>query len=535
MLRRFAALLGVLGLLAAACAPAAPPSAASPVATPVPAPTAAPARPGSGTFVWVSLFEPSRLNPIAAPDVVTKRLMDLIFDGLVTVNEKMELVPELAEKIDVSPDGLTYTFTLKPNARWHDGQPVTSADAKFTFDTIRDPNTKGTISKQDYAAVASIDTPDPRTVVFTLKSVDASFLSKLAIGIAPKHLLEGQDLATTPFNRQPVGSGPFTVREWASGQQLVLEANPDYVGTKPAIQRFVYKLVKDSSSVTLALINGEADAGGPVPPADLPQVRNRRELQLVETVDANTYIGFQVERKPFDDRRVRQALTYALDKDAIVARILEGQAIRATSDILPNSWAYNPDVNRFPRDVAKAKSLLDAAGWTPGPDGIRVKDGQPLRFQVLTNAGDKTREEVLLFARQQWREVGVEMEPQFLELNTFINDRVLKANFDAIFLAASVSVDPDMSRRLHSRSITQGNNFLRYVNPQVDSLLEQGLATTDQSRRRAIYAQIQQIVADDVPMIPIYYPRPQYAFRATVKGVSVTPASPFWAAEKWQP
>ena len=185
-------------------------------------------------------------------------------------------------------------------------------------------------------------------------------------------------------------------------------------------------------------------------------------------------------------------------------------------------------------DAAKAKALLDEAGWKVGASGMREKDGKPLKFVMLTNAGDKLREEIALFARQQWRELGADVDVQFLELNTFINDRVLKSNFDCIFLSSSVNVDPDfLSRRWSSAALTTGNNFLRWSDPRVDKLLEQGMAVTAQAERKPIYDEIQRIIAEESPTVPIYYPKVQWAIKRDLKGIAPSPVSIFWNAETW--
>ncbi|MFN8522800.1 MAG: ABC transporter substrate-binding protein [Chloroflexota bacterium] len=550
-----------LAAVAAACTPSSPPGPApsptQPAAAPAAAPTTAPAlaptvvaakpaqppadaKPSQPlspakptTLVFISLSEPSRLNPIVAPDVQTKAILTAIFDGLVRVNDKMELQPELAASFDVAPDGKQYTFKLRPGAKWHDGKDVTSADVKFTFDTIRNADVKGTIAKTDYAAVEEIAAPDAATVVFKLKTPDASFLSKLAVGVAPRHLLEGQDLVNAEFNRKPVGSGPYRVEEWTAGQQIVLVANPTYFGTKPSIERIVYKLVKDSNVLVVQLTNGEADAGA-LPAGDVARLRREQKLSFAESVDANTYIGFQLENPLFQDPRVRQALSYAIDRKAIVDKLLEGNGLVSTSDVMPNSWAYNGGVNAYPLDAARAGALLDEAGWNRGADGVRQKGGQPLKFALLSNSGDKTREEVILLVRQAWKQIGVEMEPQFLELNTFINERVLKSNFEAIFLSTSVAVDPDMSRRYHSRSLTNGNNFLRYKNADVDALLDKGLLQTEQAERKATYFKIQEILANESAILPLYYPKVVYGTRAGLEGFKPAPQNPFWNVEEWR-
>lgn len=488
----------------------------------------------SGTVIWGSLWEPSALNPIVAPDVVTKWILENVFDGLVAINDKMEMTSELAETWSVSADGKVYTFKLRSGVQWHDGKPLSADDVKFTYDTIIDPNVPKTIAKTDYALVERVEAVDSQTVRFVLKSANASFLSKLAVGIAPKHLLAGQDLATAPFNRKPVGTGAFKVEEWTAGQNVTLVANSAYFRGAPKVQKLIWKIIPDSNVLSVQMMNGEVDGGQINNPKDLPQFAAKKNLTIYESIGANTYIGFNNEKAPFSDKRVRQALNYALDKKTIIERIVGGQGVWSTGEILAGTWAYNPSVNRYEYSLDKARALLDEAGWKAGASGIREKDGKPLKFVMLTNAGDKLREEIALFARQQWREVGVDVEIQFLELNTFINDRVLKSNFECIFLSSSVNVDPDfLSRRWSSAALTTGHNFLRWSNPRVDTLLQEGIAVTDQAARKKIYDEIQSIIAEESPTVPIYYPKVQWAVRGDLKGIAPSPLNIFWNAETW--
>jgi peptide/nickel transport system substrate-binding protein len=530
---RFFAALGALTILTSVvltgCTPAQPPAVA-----PTQPPTAALTKPSGGTLIYGSLWEPSALNPIVAPDVVTKWILETIFDGVIAINEKMEIIPELATSWDISPDGKVYTFKLRSDVKWHDGKELTAQDVKFTYDTIIDPNQPKTIAKSDYALVDKIEAVDPQTVRFVLKSANASFLSKLAVGIAPKHLLQGQEIATAAFNRKPVGTGPFKVEEWAAGQKVVLAANPNYFRGRPKLDRLIWQITPDSNVLTLQMLNGEVDCGQIINPKDLPKFKEKSNLRVYESIGANTYVGFNNEKEPFNDKRVRQALNYGLDKKAIIEKIVEGQGIQSTGEILANTWAYNPNVNKYDYDLAKAKALLDDAGWKVGASGIREKSGKPFKFVLLSNTGDKLREEIALFMRQQWKELGVDVEPQFLELNTFINERVLKSNFEAIFLSSSVNVDPDfLSRRWSSAALTTGHNFLRWSNPKVDELLAQGIAVTAQADRKKIYDEIQRIIADESPTVPIYYPKTLWAFKITIKGVVPSPSNIFWNAEEW--
>ena len=356
-----------------AAAPTQPPAATKP---PTVAPTQPPpTQPAGGTVIWGYLQEPSRLNPIVAPDVVTKWLIETIFDGLVAINDKMEIIPELATTWDISADGKVYTFKLRTDVKWHDGKPLTADDVKFTYDSIIDPKQPNTLAKSDYALVDKIEAVDPATVRFTLKSANSSFLSKLAVGIAPKALLEGQQLDTAAFNRKPVGTGPFMVQEWTAGQKVVLVANPNYFRGKPKIDRLIWQVIPDSNVLTVQLVNGDIDGALIIDPKDLSKFQNNAKYKVYESIGANTYIGFNNENPLFTDQRVRQALNYGLDKKAIIDQIVGGQGIWSTSEILAGTWAYNSNVNKY--ELRSGKSQISPrCGWLEGRSIRRPREGR---------------------------------------------------------------------------------------------------------------------------------------------------------------
>jgi peptide/nickel transport system substrate-binding protein len=513
-------LLVLAAALVAACSPGAP--SASPT----------PAKPR--TVIFGSTFEPKMLNGLA-PDAVSKFATDIVFDGLVRANKKLELAGKLASRWDIAPDGLTYTFVLKPNVRWHDGQPLTADDVKFTFETILNPPKGATlIARSDYVGIERIEAVDKQTVRFVLKAPDASFLSKLQVGVVPRHVLENADWSAIDFNRKPIGTGAFKADRWDSGQQIVFKANPDYFDGRPGIDELVWKVVPDSNVLLTQLQNGEVD-GALIGPQNVAVVKQNPKLKLYEALGADTYIGLQFDHPLFQDVRVRQALHYGLDKRAIIDKILQGQAVQATTLVMADSWAHNPGVNLYPYNPGKARQLLADAGWQPGADGILVKDGKPFKFSLLTNVEQPERKDITLFARQQWRELGIGVEPEYLDLNTFIFERVLKGNFDAILLAGTVNIDPDYLRRnLATDSIKLGFNFLHYSNPKVDELITQGLQVTNQAGRKKIYDQVQQLIVDDVAMISLYHPKVPYAFRADLQGIDPTDLNLFWNTHQWR-
>jgi peptide/nickel transport system substrate-binding protein len=461
-------------------------------------------------------------------------MIEMIFDGLVSADDKSVIRGELATDWNVSPDGKMWTFHLRHGVKWHDGQDFTADDVKFTYDTVIDPNSKPTVAKSDYADLQRVEVVDPYTVRFYLRRPDAAFLSHLVLGIAPKHLLEGQDLATTAFNYQPVGTGPFMFESWARGERVVLKANPNYFGTKPKLDQLVWKIVPDSNMLALQALSGEVDGAPIYNPADAAALKSSGKMALYDTLEGNTQISLQLKNPLFQDVRVRRALAHGIDVRSLIDKVMMGAAVPATSDILPNSWAYNPNVPTYPYDPARARALLAEAGWKPGTDGILTKDGQRFSFSLMTDAGQKTREQVMMAVRQNWADLGLEVQAGVQERNSFVTQRVLKGDFDAVLLQSSVQIDPDISRRFATSSIQNGQNFLNYSNPTVDRLLEQGLATTDQAARGQAYFEVQRIMAEDLPQISLFYPKTTYAFKPGLQGIKPSPINLFWNAEEWE-
>ncbi len=519
--------------VASSSAPAAPASISSGATAQPSASLASSSSGGTKKVVVGSQFEPKVLNGLA-PDAVSKSAVDILFDGLVRANQKQELVPRLADKWDISSDGLTYTFHLHPNVKWQDGEPFSADDVVFTYQTLlAQPKGATILPKSDYTGITDVKAPESATVAFTLKTPDASFLSKLQVGILPKHVLATADWATTTFNRQPIGTGPFTLASWQSGQQLVFKANPNYWGGKPGLDEIDWKVIPDANTLAAQLTNGEIDGAG-LSVTSTPRFRQDNRFKLYETLGADTYIGFQLDNPTFKDARVRKALAMAIDTDSIVKNVTKGEAIPATSLMNSHNWSYNSALRPYAYDVAAANQLLDQAGWVKNSDGMRSKNGQPLKFEFLTNSEQQERKDVAQIAKQAWHDIGADVDVQFLDLNTFIFERVLKSKFDTMLIAGTVNIDPDYLRRnLATSSIAAGFNFLHYSNPALDTLLDKGVTLTNQNDRKAVYDQAQQLIQDDTALISLYYPKSVYAFKRSVTGVDPTDLNLYWNVEKW--
>jgi len=470
--------------------------------------------------------EVSVLNPILSTDNVSSAVEGAIFTGLVTVNEKLEMVPDLAERWDVSPDGKTWTFHLRKNVRWHDGAPFTAGDVKFTFDSILNPRVNS-VRRSDFII-------DGRPIVFRL--VDqytiqallpkpfAPFLINAGIGIIPQHLLAGKDINKAEFNRHPVGTGPFIFKEWRAGDHVTVERNPDYYLGKPLLKQIVYKEIPDENSRLVALEANEIDETD-IPPKDYTRMKEAPGVK-VYGYDAllYTYLGFNLANPKFADRRVRQALAYATDKQQLVGLIFRGLASPAYAPSAPVSWAYSDKVPRFDYDPEKAKRLLKEAGK------------ENLEFTILVNQGNKEREKAAVILQQQYKKVGVKVNVRVLEWSALL--KIVNAprdpkDFEAVIMGWSLGLDPDAYSIWHSSQYPKGFNFVNYRNAEVDKLLEQGRTTIARNQRRDIYRKLWNLIAADQPYIFLWYPKTVSGIRERVGGLSKPgPAGMFLHLEK---
>ncbi|HYM95889.1 MAG TPA: ABC transporter substrate-binding protein [Candidatus Sulfotelmatobacter sp.] len=463
-----------------------------------------------GAFSDVRTF-----NSMLSSDTASNQVIGLMFDGLLNSKKNGDLVGALAQDLPkTSADGLTYTFKLRPNLKWSDGQPLTADDVIFTYQLAYDPQYKdfasprrGDLSKY----IASMTAPDPQTVVITTTQVFAPFLvSHGQYGILPKHVLgtlSGKDMNTADFNKAPtVSNGAFKFVSWQSGQQVTLARNDNYWAGPALLDQYIYKVLPDSTTVATQLKTGEIDIG-PVDPAQYDSVKASGNTNIAEfPVAIFDFYAYNLDPtklggKLFAQKEVRQALVYALDRQSWVQAIYFGHASVATSVEPPTSWAFKakPQVV-YTFDKAKANSLLDAAGWVKGSDGIRAKDGLPLKFEMHTNAGNKQRESLLQVMQQSWKDIGVDATPKLIQFPQLVTEIVSTRDFDMFLVGFSWGQDPDEAPLFHSRNTVPGGfNGADFKNADVDAALDGALATLDKNKRKQLYYQFQDIMSDQVP------------------------------------
>jgi peptide/nickel transport system substrate-binding protein len=451
----------------------------------------------------------------------------LIFDSLVQLKPDGSVGPKLAEKWEISPDGLTYTFTLRPNARFHDGQPVTAEDVKFTFDALIDPGVKN-VDRQGLDKVAQTEVVSPRVVRVRMKSVDALFLPQGGShGIVPKHLLAGKNPTNDEFNRNPIGSGPYKLARWTPGQSIVMEAVPDHYRGTPAIKRVVFKILTDQNVLLTQLRSGEVHYGL-IAPKDFDSIKALPNRQVVEATPVRFYdIIPNYSRAYWQDQRVREAVIHGIDRKALVDKVLAGHGQVVDSNVAPSSWAFNPNVLKRPFDPTRAKALLEDAGWKSGSDGIRQKDGQKLSFSMMLINTEPTLGQVFVVVQQYLREIGMDMKIDSVEYNTFY-ERQGKSNFDALARLWNPVWDPQQ----HSTVVT--GNWYGYSNPKVDQLSTSALATLDREKRKQAYLEIQEILANDAVRMFLYTENELHALPTGFTGIQPHPVNIFWNLNEWK-
>ncbi|WP_422733187.1 ABC transporter substrate-binding protein [Micromonospora sp. WMMD558] len=472
---------------------------------------------GAGTVVVATAGEPDTLNPVLNYGVDGG---SLIFDGLVARDARNQIVPALARELPaVSADGRTVTAKLREGVLFHDGSPLTAQDVVFTYQAVLDPKVDSTL-RSDLDMLASVVAPDPSTVVFTLKYAYAPFLQRLALGIVPAKAFAGQDVNKAEFNRKPVGTGPYRVTSWTPGDRLVLAANETYWGGRPANSGVVVAFVADDNVRAQRMRAGEFDAAELAP-------------KLAAGFDGQG--GYRVQRVPTADYRgvmlpmgnpvtgdpaVRRALTAAVDRRAMVTGVLGGAGEPAFGPVPPSSEFAEPSVvGAATADPAAATAILDAAGWKPGPDGIRVKAGRPAAFTLMYPASDSLRKELALAVTADAKKVGVKVTPEGLTWDA-ITPRM---KTDALMMGYGTPYDPDfVSYKLFSSAFA-GQGFFNpgsYRSAVVDNALQDGRDSTDPAARKAAYATFQKQLAADVPWVFLTYLQHTYVVKDTVAGVT---------------
>jgi len=470
--------------------------------------------PDPTTLVMIIESSPTNLDPRVGIDAQSERIGELLFDALLTRDEHLNVQPGLAERWEI-PDPLTYIFHLHRGVTFHDGRPLTSRDVKWTFDSLLDGKIRSTKSAA-YRFVDHIDAPNEFTVVFRLKEPNATLLWNLsegAIGIVPYGMLE-------EITRNPMGSGPFKFVSAEQDKEIVVERNNNYWGAKARLARVRFTVVPDATTRALELRKGSADAAINALTSDTIVALERQSNLQVERAPGTvlSYLAFNLRDRTLQDVRVRQAIAYAIDRGPLLEYIWRGFAQPARSVLPPQSWAYDPNVTAYPHNPEKAREMLDAAGY-------RARDGIRFHLTMKTSTEESTR---LLAAvlQQQLRDVGIALDIRTFEFATFFAD-VTSGAFQVYSLRwIGGNQDPDIFELcFHSnRFPPKGANRGFYSNPRIDSLIDEARRQTDQNVRKRLYAEVQEVLAQDVPYIDLWYFDNVLVHTRRVRNVTLNPS-----------
>lgn len=499
-----------------------------------------------GTYIEGVAGRPSAINPIfSLYNDVDRDLVALIFNGLTRADENGVLQPDLATRWTISPDGLVYTFTLRADVVWHDGVYLSADDVLYTIHTLQDPAYQGPPDLGAFWRTVAITRVDDLTIRFQLTQPYAPFLDYTTIGILPAHLLQDvpvSDLLAHPFNRRPIGTGPFQVLESTAGQ-VVLEANPNFHRGRPYLQRLILKFYPDYESVFAAYARGEVRGIARILPAYISKTNAFEQLQLHHArLSGYSLIYLNLNKPLFQDKVVRQALLYALDRQRLIDEILKGQGVLASSPIGPNNWAHHPTVPIYPYDPERAKTLLDSAGWRDtNSDGTRDKDRVELMFKLIA-PDEPTRVALAQEIVRQWQAIGVRATVEIVPTSLLVQQILRPRQFDAVLYEwRTLSNDPDQYENWHQTQIPGGTglgqNYSGLNDRDISEVLETARRTHDQGKRIELYRKFQELFAERVPALLLYYPIYIYGVDTRVQGVKpapmLTPSDRFWNVTQW--
>jgi peptide/nickel transport system substrate-binding protein len=507
------------------------------------------ARPASNDLLIVGYDrEPDTLNRFSTH--ILEDIQSCIVEGLTTTDERMQVVPLLATDVPTlenggvripSSGGMDVVWKLRPHVTWHDGVPFTSADVKFTVDAINSPDYNPE-STDGFDRISSVDTPNPLTAVVHYKEVYAPYALQFIRGALPKHILQGRDIdRAQDYNRNPLGTGPYRVAEWKSGEYILLERVPHYWrgDEYPRIRRLMFKFVVNTNTRINQLKSGEVHLVALVPLDKYRDIVNLPSV-VVHRTPGNAYEHVTLNERhfpPFADVRVRRALIHAIDRELLARTILDGLAPVADGPIQPLSWAYTDRITRYGFDRKRAGALLDEAGWTlTGGSGIRHRDGRPLSFTLITQSGFAVRENIAQAIQQQLRDVGVDLRIE-LHDGTSISAVWFEGRFDAMLHWWQMPSDPELTLFFAAdRTPPAGRNINYFRDDELTRVLYASDRTVDRDERAHLLQRAQAMIADAVPEIPLYSITRLDAVPAALAHFKGNPTNTgvFWNVHEWE-
>lgn len=480
--------------------------------------------------------EPVQFNPLLYVNSGTENVPEAcMFDALWDVDEAGRFIPNLAVEVPsrengrVSPDGLVWKITLKRDVKWSDGQPFTARDVEFTYQTIMNPSVAAR-SRVGFDLIKNLKVVDDLNVEIELSRPFSPFLwAWQSMHIVPRHILGAEaNINTAHFNAEPIGTGPFTLKSRVAGSYMTYDRNPNYHRGPAKVRQIVHKFVPELLVMYSQMKTGEIDYLGlsGVPADRWAEAKTLPNIVFVALPQPWVqFVYFNCGKPQFADPKVRKALYMALEIEKSLKDVYFDTYPRTLSYLHPSHWAYDHTLKDETPNPTLAAKMLDEAGWKPGPDGIREKDGAKMSFTMSTTAGNQARQGCQALFQQNWKAIGVDMQIKNMPASVVWGEYTTKSQYDTLLVAwePTVGMDPDYTARAHSKMIPnktgQGSNYTQYSNAEVDALLEKGVTITDPEERKPIYARIQEILLDEVPFAPHGASQQGQAYKKGMTGV----------------
>ena len=488
----------------------------------------------TNTLIVARASEPEWLNPVAGHQHADSDKS--MFRGLFKLDMENKLVPDMAESWSASEDGKTYTIKLRDGIQWHDGVPFTAGDVKFTIESIQNPKNHSGLRKE-VEEISSVEVLDPLTVKINLSQPLVPLPSRLKIGIIPKHVLEGKDFNTDPFNfDQPVGTGPYKFKSRKPGEYLELVANPNFYDGAPAFERVIYKFLPDPNVRLVQLKKGDIDVA-PLTPKQVAAVKENDLFRIETTPSADYRVMMFNHRDPlFQDVRVRQAIQFATDREALVKGALLGYGNVAYGPLQFNRMSKSEsELLIHDNNIERAEQLLNEAGWERGKNGMMYKDGDKFSFVLTAPSSDPVRADLATLLADQLKRVGIEAR---VRVKNWAVISIPKTQ--SLILGGGLPGDPDddLYRFFSSHMLDAGSNYSGFSNPHVDELLAEGRRALKEEKRIAIYQQLQRELTENPAYNYLVYLEHVYGVRKGVEGfqrkIFGHGTSPLWNIEQWR-
>lgn len=501
-----------------------------------------------GTFIEGMVGRPSAINPLLSdPYPVDRQIVNLIFDGLVRFDESGEVLPALAESWTISEDGLTVTFTLRPDAKWHDGQPVTTEDVDFTYGLMQDEGFPGPPSLKSLWQSISMTVIDEQTIQFTLSQPYAPLFMAVSRGILPAHLLEevpADDLAESQYNLAPVGTGPFRIQEgqnWEQDGRLRLEPNPDYWQGGTQLDEIDLRFFPNAEAMLLAYESGEIHAANGVPSTMLPRLAERDDTRLFTSV-VPRYMSLlfnltETGAPALKSRETRQALAYAIDRARLIDSNLNGQGVEFEGPYIPDSWAARPALmTTYLYQPETAAALLDGIGLMIGASGLRETEGEPLALRLLSPALPD-QQSIADDLASQWQAAGIDVAVEYTNDIAEFREALRNREFDIALTEILAPDDPDLYDFWSQEAIIRGQNYGGWNNRRASEALEAGRQLYPREERAPYYESFLRQFDSDLPALTLYQNVDVYALKKEVQQAEIgrvwSPRDRFQSFANW--